>query len=159
MIDCCNKPVQKAIKDAKLTVANIIKVMEVSGNSRIPPVLQLVKTVIGLELNRTINTDEVVAIGAAILGSILSSEVKDILLLEVMSLSLGVETMGSVVNVIIPRNTTIPTNKIEIYFTAIDGQTTVEIQVLREELKMVSDNKSLGTFHLDGIPATPRIVP
>ena len=133
--------------------------MKVGGNSRIPPVLQLVKTVIGLELNRTINPDEVVAIGAAILGSILSSEVKDILLLEVMSLSLGVETMGSVVNVIIPRNTTIPTNKTEIYFTAIDGQTTVEIQVLREELQMVSDNKSLGTFHLDGIPATPRIVP
>ena len=105
------------------------------------------------------NPDEVVAIGAAVQGGVLSGDVKDILLLDVTPLSLGVETMGSVVNVMVPRNTTIPTNKTEIYSTAMDGQTTVEIHVLQGERQMVSDNKSLGTFRLDGIPSAPRGVP
>jgi molecular chaperone DnaK len=131
----------------------------VGGSSRIPSVLELVKSATGKEPNQTVNPDEVVAIGAAVQGGVLSGDVKDILLLDVSPLSLGVETMGSVVNVMVPRNTTIPTNKTEIYSTAMDGQTTVEIHVLQGERQMVSDNKSLGTFRLDGIPAAPRGVP
>ena len=121
--------------------------------------LELVKSATGKEPNQTVNPDEVVAIGAAVQGGVLSGDVKDILLLDVTPLSLGVETMGSVVNVMVPRNTTIPTNKTEIYSTAMDGQTTVEIHVLQGERQMVSDNKSLGTFRLDGIPSAPRGVP
>ena len=131
----------------------------VGGSSRIPSVLELVKSATGKEPNQTVNPDEVVAIGAAVQGGVLSGDVKDILLLDVTPLSLGVETMGSVVNVMVPRNTTIPTNKTEIYSTAMDGQTTVEINVLQGERQMATDNKSLGTFRLDGIPAAPRGVP
>ena len=131
----------------------------VGGSSRIPSVLKLVKAVTGKEPNQTVNPDEVVAIGAAVQGGVLSGEVKDILLLDVTPLSLGVETMGSVVNVMVPRNTTIPTNKTEIYSTAMDGQTTVEINVLQGERQMATDNKSLGTFRLDGIPAAARGIP
>ena len=131
----------------------------VGGSSRIPAVLEVVKVATGQDPNQTVNPDEVVAIGAAVQGGVLSGEVKDILLLDVTPLSLGVETMGSVVNVMVPRNTTIPTHKTEIYSTAMDGQTTVEIHVLQGERQMVSDNKSLGTFRLDGIPAAPRGVP
>ena len=159
LIDRCKKPVQQAIKDAKLSPSDLNEVVMVGGSSRIPSVLELVKSATGKEPNQTVNPDEVVAIGAAVQGGVLSGDVKDILLLDVSPLSLGVETMGSVVNVMVPRNTTIPTNKTEIYSTAMDSQTTVEIHVLQGERQMVSDNKSLGTFRLDGIPAAPRGVP
>ena len=159
LIDRCKKPVQQALKDAKLSPSDLNEVVMVGGSSRIPSVLELVKSATGKEPNQTVNPDEVVAIGAAVQGGVLSGDVKDILLLDVTPLSLGVETMGSVVNVMVPRNTTIPTNKTEIYSTAMDGQTTVEIHVLQGERQMVSDNKSLGTFRLDGIPAAPRGVP
>ena len=159
LIDRCKKPVQQAIKDAKLLPTDLNEVVMVGGSSRIPSVLELVKSATGKEPNQTVNPDEVVAIGAAVQGGVLSGDVKDILLLDVTPLSLGVETMGSVMNVMIPRNTTIPTSKSEIYSTAMDGQTTVEIHVLQGERQMVSDNKSLGTFRLDGIPAAPRGVP
>ena len=159
LIDRCKKPVHQAIKDAKLSPSDLNEVVMVGGSSRIPSVLELVKSATGKEPNQTVNPDEVVAIGAAVQGGVLSGDVKDILLLDVTPLSLGVETMGSVVNVMVPRNTTIPTNKTEIYSTAMDGQTTVEIHVLQGERQMVSDNKSLGTFRLDGIPAAPRGVP
>ena len=159
LIDRCKKPVQQAIKDAKLSPSDLNEVVMVGGSSRIPSVLELVKSATGKEPNQTVNPDEVVAIGAAVQGGVLSGDVKDILLLDVSPLSLGVETMGSVVNVMVPRNTTIPTNKTEIYSTAMDGQTTVEIHVLQGERQMVSDIKSLGTFRLDGIPAAPRGVP
>ena len=159
LIDRCKKPVQQAIKDAKLSAHDLSEVVMVGGSSRIPAVLELVKAATGQEPNQTVNPDEVVAIGAAVQGGVLSGEVKDILLLDVTPLSLGVETMGSVVNVMVPRNTTIPTNKTEIYSTAMDGQTSVEIHILQGERQMVSDNKSLGTFRLDGIPAAPLGVP
>ncbi|MDG1060799.1 MAG: molecular chaperone DnaK, partial [Synechococcus sp. cluster3_bin.96] len=159
LIDRCKKPIQQAIEDAKLSPSDLNEVVMVGGSSRIPSVLELVKSATGKEPNQTVNPDEVVAIGAAVQGGVLSGDVKDILLLDVSPLSLGVETMGSVVNVMVPRNTTIPTNKTEIYSTAMDGQTTVEIHVLQGERQMVSDNKSLGTFRLDGIPAAPRGVP
>jgi molecular chaperone DnaK len=159
LIDRCKKPVQQAIKDAKLSVSDLNEVVMVGGSSRIPAVLELVKIVTGLEPNQTVNPDEVVAIGAAVQGGVLSGEVKDILLLDVTPLSLGVETMGSVVNVMVPRNTTIPSTKTEIYSTAMDGQSSVEIHVLQGERQMASDNKSLGTFRLDGIPAAPRGLP
>jgi molecular chaperone DnaK len=147
------------MKDAKASKSDLNEVVMVGGSSRIPAVLELVKVATGQEPNQTVNPDEVVSIGAAIQGGVLSGEVKDILLLDVTPLSLGVETMGSVVNVMVPRNTTIPTHKTEIYSTAMDGQTTVEIHILQGERQMVSDNKSLGTFRLDGIPAAPRGVP
>lgn len=159
LIDRCKKPVQQAIKDAKLSAHDLSEVVMVGGSSRIPAVLELVKAATGQDPNQTVNPDEVVAIGAAVQGGVLSGEVKDILLLDVTPLSLGVETMGSVVNVMVPRNTTIPTNKTEIYSTAMDGQTSVEIHILQGERQMVSDNKSLGTFRLDGIPAAPRGIP
>ena len=159
LIDRCKKPVQQALKDAKLSPSDLNEVVMVGGSSRIPSVLELVKSATGKEPNQTVNPDEVVAIGAAVQGGVLSGDVKDILLLDVTPLSLGVETMGNVVNVMVPRNTTLPTNKTEIYSTAIDGQTTVEIHILQGERQMVSDNKSLGTFRLDGIPAAPRGVP
>ena len=159
LINRCKTPLQQAIKDAKLSASDLNEVVMVGGSSRIPSVLELVKSATGKEPNQTVNPDEVVAIGAAVQGGVLSGDVKDILLLDVTPLSLGVETMGSVVNVMVPRNTTIPTNKTEIYSTAMDGQTTVEIHVLQGERQMVSDNKSLGTFRLDGIPAAPRGVP
>ena len=159
LISRCQQPVQQALKDAKISESDLNEVVMVGGSSRIPSVLKLVKAVTGKEPNQTVNPDEVVAIGAAVQGGVLSGEVKDILLLDVTPLSLGVETMGSVVNVMVPRNTTIPTNKTEIYSTAIDGQTTVEINVLQGERQMATDNKSLGTFRLDGIPAAARGVP
>ena len=159
LISRCQQPVQQALKDAKISVSDLNEVVMVGGSSRIPSVLKLVKAVTGKEPNQTVNPDEVVAIGAAVQGGVLSGELKDILLLDVTPLSLGVETMGSVVNVMVPRNTTIPTNKTEIYSTAMDGQTTVEINVLQGERQMATDNKSLGTFRLDGIPAAARGVP
>jgi molecular chaperone DnaK len=131
----------------------------VGGSTRIPAVLELVKRTTSKDPNQTVNPDEVVAVGAAIQGGVLAGEVKDILLLDVTPLSLGVETLGGVMTKMITRNTTVPTKKTETYSTAVDGQTNVEIHVLQGEREMASDNKSLGTFRLDGIPPAPRGVP
>jgi molecular chaperone DnaK len=131
----------------------------VGGSTRIPAVQELVARVLAKQPNQTVNPDEVVAVGAAIQAGVLAGEVKDILLLDVTPLSLGVETLGGVMTKIIPRNTTIPTKKSEVFSTAVDGQTNVEIHILQGEREMSNDNKSLGTFRLDGIPPAPRGVP
>jgi molecular chaperone DnaK len=131
----------------------------VGGSTRIPAVQELVKQALGKAPNQTVNPDEVVAVGAAIQAGVLAGEVKDILLLDVTPLSLGVETLGGVMTKLITRNTTIPTKKSEVFSTAVDGQTNVEIHVLQGEREMSSDNKSLGTFRLDGIPPAPRGMP
>ncbi|AOY79756.1 molecular chaperone DnaK [Moorena producens JHB] len=159
LIDRCRIPVENAIKDAKIDKSAIDEVVLVGGSTRIPAVQQVVKKVLGKDPNQTVNPDEVVAVGAAIQGGVLAGEVKDILLLDVTPLSLGVETLGGVMTKLIPRNTTVPTKKSETFSTAVDGQTNVEIHVLQGEREMSSDNKSLGTFRLDGIPPAPRGVP
>ena len=159
LIDRCRVPVEQALKDAKLSKENIDEVVLVGGSTRIPAVQELVKKVLGKAPNQSVNPDEVVAIGAAIQGGVLAGEVKDILLLDVTPLSLGVETLGGVMTKLIPRNTTVPTKKSETFSTAVDGQTNVEIHVLQGEREMSNDNKSLGTFRLDGIPPAPRGVP
>jgi molecular chaperone DnaK len=159
LIDRCRVPVEQALKDAKLASSELDEVVMVGGSTRIPAVLELVKRVTGKDPNQTVNPDEVVAVGAAIQGGVLAGEVKDILLLDVTPLSLGVETLGGVMTKMITRNTTIPTKKSEVYSTAVDGQTNVEIHVLQGERELASDNKSLGTFRLDGIPPAPRGVP
>ena len=159
LIDRCRVPVEQALKDAKLSSGELDEIVMVGGSTRIPAVLELVKRVTGKDPNQTVNPDEVVAVGAAIQGGVLAGEVKDILLLDVTPLSLGVETLGGVMTKMITRNTTVPTKKSETYSTAVDGQTNVEIHVLQGEREMASDNKSLGTFRLDGIPAAPRGVP
>ncbi|MGF1458898.1 MAG: molecular chaperone DnaK [Leptolyngbyaceae cyanobacterium] len=159
LIDRCRIPVEQALKDAKLNKDNIDEVVLVGGSTRIPAVQEVVKKILGKEPNQTVNPDEVVAIGAAIQGGVLAGEVKDILLLDVTPLSLGVETLGGVMTKLIPRNTTVPTKKSETFSTAVDGQTNVEIHVLQGEREMSNDNKSLGTFRLDGIPPAPRGVP
>ena len=159
LIDRCRVPVEQALKDAKLSSSELDEVVMVGGSTRIPAVQELVKRVTGKDPNQTVNPDEVVAVGAAIQGGVLAGEVKDILLLDVTPLSLGVETLGGVMTKMITRNTTIPTKKSEVYSTAVDGQTNVEIHVLQGEREMASDNKSLGTFRLDGIPPAPRGVP
>ena len=159
LIDRCRIPVEQALKDAKLSSSELDEIVMVGGSTRIPAVLDLVKRTTSKDPNQTVNPDEVVAVGAAIQGGVLAGEVKDILLLDVTPLSLGVETLGGVMTKMITRNTTVPTKKTETYSTAVDGQTNVEIHVLQGEREMASDNKSLGTFRLDGIPPAPRGVP
>ncbi|HFE53409.1 MAG TPA: molecular chaperone DnaK [Bacteroidetes bacterium] len=152
-------PVQQALKDAGLTASDIDEVILVGGMTRMPKVQETVKRLFGKEPHKGINPDEVVAIGAAIQGAVLSGEMKDVLLLDVTPLSLGIETLGGVTTVLIPRNTTIPTRKSEIFTTAQDNQTSVEIHVVQGERQMAADNRTLGRFILDGIPPAPRGVP
>lgn len=159
LIDRSRIPVENALRDAKLSKDNIDEIVLVGGSTRIPAVQEVVKRVLGKDPNQSVNPDEVVAVGAAIQAGVLSGEVTGILLLDVSPLSLGVETLGGVMTKIIPRNTTIPTKKSEVFSTAVDGQTNVEIHVLQGEREMSNDNKSLGTFRLDGIPPAPRGVP
>ncbi|MCH7825479.1 MAG: molecular chaperone DnaK, partial [Acidobacteria bacterium] len=153
------EPCKQALKDANLKAGEIDEVVLVGGSTRMPKVQQLVTELFGKEPHRGVNPDEVVAIGAAIQAGVLAGEVDDILLLDVAPLSLGIETLGSVTTVLIPRNTTIPTRKSEVFSTASDNQPSVEIHVLQGEREMASDNRTLGKFHLMGIPAAPRGVP
>jgi chaperone protein DnaK len=159
LIDRCRTPVEQALKDADLKLSDIDEVILVGGSTRIPAVFDLVKKIAGKEPNCTVNPDEVVALGAAVQAGVLAGEVSDIVLLDVTPLSLGLETLGGVMTKLIPRNTTLPTSKSETFSTAADGQTSVEINVLQGEREFVKDNKSLGTFRLDGIPPAPRGVP
>ncbi len=152
-------PMQQALKDAGLDPKAVDEVILVGGSTRIPKIQQIVKDFFGKEPNRSVNPDEVVAIGAAIQGGVLGGEVKDVLLLDVTPLSLGIETLGGVTTVLIPRNTTIPTKKSETFSTAEDNQTTVEIHVLQGERQMASDNRTIGKFQLTGIPPAPRGMP
>jgi molecular chaperone DnaK len=153
------EPCRQALKDAKMTAADIDEVVLVGGSTRIPMVQDLVKKFFGREPNKSVNPDEVVAVGAAIQGAVLSGDVKDVLLLDVTPLSLGIETLGGVMTKLIERNTTIPTKKQQVFSTAADGQTSVEVHVLQGEREMASDNRTLGKFVLDGLPPAPRGVP
>nr|UAD87849.1 Hsp70-type chaperone [Gracilaria textorii] len=159
LINRCEVPVNNALKDAQLSSGDIDEIVLVGGSTRIPSIQQLVKKMIGKDPNQSVNPDEVVAIGAAVQAGVLAGEVKDILLLDVTPLSLGVETLGGVMTKIIARNTTVPTKKSEIFSTAVDNQPNVEIHVLQGEREFTKDNKSLGTFRLDGIMPAPRGVP
>ena len=159
LIQRCRIPVEKALADARLEKSDINEVVLVGGSTRIPAIQNLVETLTGKKPNQSVNPDEVVAIGAAIQAGILAGEIKDILLLDVTPLSLGVETLGGVMTKIIARNTTIPVKKSEMFSTAVDNQTNVEIHILQGERELVSGNKSLGNFRLDGIPKADRGVP
>jgi molecular chaperone DnaK len=152
-------PCEQAIKDAGVTASQIDEVILVGGSTRIPMVQELVKKIFGKEPHKGVNPDEVVAVGAAIQGGVLAGDVKDVLLLDVTPLSLGIETLGGVMTTLIPANTTIPTRKSEIFSTAADNQPSVEIHILQGERPMAADNRTLGRFHLDGIPPAPRGVP
>ncbi|KAL6755372.1 heat shock protein 70B [Haematococcus lacustris] len=155
----CRVPVEQALKDAKLSVKDIKEIILVGGSTRIPAVQDIVRKISGRDPNVTVNPDEVVALGAAVQAGVLAGEVSDIVLLDVTPLSLGLETLGGVMTRLIPRNTTLPTSKSEVFSTAADGQTSVEINVLQGEREFARDNKSLGTFRLDGIPPAARGVP
>ena len=159
LINRCQIPVEKALTDARLDKSDINEVVLVGGSTRIPAIQKLVESLTGKKPNQSVNPDEVVAIGAAIQAGILAGEIKDILLLDVTPLSLGVETLGGVMTKIIARNTTIPVKKSEMFSTAVDNQTNVEIHILQGERELVAGNKSLGNFRLDGIPAADRGVP
>ena len=159
LIDRCRIPVEKSINDARLDKSDINEVVLVGGSTRIPAIQRLVESITNKKPNKNVNPDEVVAVGAAIQAGILAGEIKDVLLLDVTPLSLGVETLGGVMTKIIARNTTIPTKKSEMFSTAVENQTNVEIHVLQGERELVSDNKSLGNFRLDGIPKAERGVP
>ena len=152
-------PMKKALKDAGIDAKGVDEVILVGGSTRIPKIQQIVTEFFGKEPNRSVNPDEVVAIGAAIQGGVLGGDVKDVLLLDVTPLSLGIETLGGVTTVLIPRNTTIPTRKSEVFSTAEDNQTTVEIHVLQGEREMAADNRTIGKFQLTGIPPAPRGMP
>ena len=159
LLDRCKGPVTQALRDAGMQISEVDEVILVGGSSRMPAVQELVKTITGKQPNMSVNPDEVVADGAAVQGGVLTGDVEGILLLDVTPLSLGVETMGGIMTKMIDRNTTIPTSKTEIYSTAADNQTSVEINVLQGEREMARDNKSLGKFNLTGIPAARRGVP
>jgi molecular chaperone DnaK len=153
------EPMRKALKDAGLEPKDIDEVLLVGGSTRIPKIQEEVKKFFGKEPNKGVNPDEVVAIGAAVQGAVLTGEQKDVLLLDVTPLSLGIETLGGVTTVLIPRNTTIPTKKSETFSTADDNQTTVEIHVLQGERELARDNRTIGKFQLTGIPPAPRGMP
>ncbi|MEK7704554.1 MAG: molecular chaperone DnaK [Myxococcota bacterium] len=153
------EPCKKALADAGKTAAEIQEVLLVGGSTRVPLVVETVKKIFGKEPNRSVNPDEVVAVGAAVQAGVLAGEVKDLLLLDVTPLSLGIETLGGVMTTLIPRNTTIPTRKSEVFSTAADSQTSVEVHVLQGERPMAGQNRTLGKFHLDGIPPAPRGIP
>ena len=159
LLDRCKLPVEQALKDADLKTGDVDEVILVGGSTRMPAVQELVEKITGKKPNMSVNPDEVVAMGAAVQGGVLAGDVEGILLLDVTPLSLGVETMGGVMTKMIERNTTIPTRKTEVYSTAADNQTSVEIHVLQGERQMANDNKTLGRFQLSGIPAARRGVP
>ena len=159
LVDSTLEPVRKALKDANLSKSDIDKVLLVGGSTRIPRVQEIIKDELGKEPSKGVNPDEVVAMGAAIQGGVLQGEVNDVVLLDVTPLSLGIETLGGVMTVLIPRNTTIPTSKSQVFSTAAENQPAVDIHVLQGERSMASDNKTLGNFQLTNIPAAPRGVP